>query len=269
MLSDVFVTHVGNLNIIAASAWLPFAFAALHLAIARSSPGWAAAAGVLLGTAVLAGHAQMALVVALALGLYAVWSMGRARRELIGRSVDGSAGQLGLRSTGRLIVVTALTFVVAFGVAAVAVMPAVEMTRHTGRAQLDYASAAEYSLPWAGLAGLLSPLFYGRGAAAFWAPWDRVELGYSGAATLLLAGLAPLRERRGVPLFLALLGAFGLLVALGENTPLHRLLYTLVPGFGQLRVPVMAWTGGFSRPPACDAACWPGAVRWCCCWPSR
>jgi hypothetical protein len=95
----------------------------------------------------------------------------------------------------------------------------------------------DYSLPWAGLAGLASPLIFGRGAVDFWGPWARVELGYLGVLPLALAGLAPFRHRSGVPLFMALLAVFAVLVALGGNTPLHRALYDLVPGFAQLRVP--------------------------------
>lgn len=223
MFSDVFVTHVGNLNIVAVSAWLPWCFLALHLALARGSSWWAALAGLALGIAALAGHAQMTLIIALALGLYGLaWVLVSGRRAL----------RLGTRRLGLL----ALLFIVAAGVGALSLLPALEMTRYTGRARLDYASAAEYSLPWAGLAGLFSPLIFGRGASHFWAPWARVEAGYVGAVTLLLAGLAPFRRGR-LPLFLLLLAGFGLLVALGANTPVHRLLYTLVPGFAQLRVP--------------------------------
>jgi hypothetical protein len=130
-----------------------------------------------------------------------------------------------------------VVFAIAFGLSAIAVIPAAELTQYTARTQLTYAGAAEYSLPLAGLAGLFSPLIFGRGPADFWGPWARVELGYMGLLPLLLAGLAPFRLRRGVPLFMILLAAFGLLVALGENTPFHFWLYRLVPGFAQLRVP--------------------------------
>jgi hypothetical protein len=224
MFSDVFVTHVGNLNIVAVSAWLPWCLLALHLALARRSAGWAAAAGAGLGVAALAGHAQMTLIVALALGLYGIaWILGawpQGRRALAVRA--------GL---------VALTFVVALGVAALSVIPAAEMTRYTGRARLDYASATEFSLPWAGLAGLFSPLVFGRGAAQFWAPWDRVETGYAGAVTLLLAAVGLLSTRGWVRAWWLGLGAFGLLVALGPQTPIHRVLYAIVPGFASLRVP--------------------------------
>jgi len=73
MFSDVFIMHIGHLNIVAVSAWLPAAFAALHLGLTRRSPGWSAGAGVILGLAVLAGHAQMTLIITVGLGLYAIW----------------------------------------------------------------------------------------------------------------------------------------------------------------------------------------------------
>ncbi|MCC6188723.1 MAG: hypothetical protein IT318_06785 [Anaerolineales bacterium] len=220
MFSDVFVTHVGNLNIVAVSAWLPWVFLALHRGLEQRSAGWCAAAGLGFGTAALAGHAQMTLALAAALGLYGLWHLARTPRQ-----------------APRLAALLGLVFAVAMGVSAVSVVPAVEMMGYTARARLAYPEAAEYSLPWAGLAGFVSPLIFGRGAAGFWAPWARVGLGYAGAVTLLLAGLAPFRARWGLPRYLLLLSAFGLLVALGANTPVHRLLYLAVPGFASLRVP--------------------------------
>src|SRR5574341_459602 len=220
MFSDVFVTHVGNLNLNAVSAWLPAAFAALHLALTRRAWGWAVGAGVLLCLATLAGHAQMTFIVALGLGLYALWNIGWSGQHRI-----------------RLVAVTAFTFGVALGLAAFVLIPGLELARYTARVKLDYAAASSFSIPWAGLAGLFSPLIFGRGPADFWGPWDRVELGYLGVLPLFFAGLAPFKDRRGVPMFMGLLGLFALLVALGANTPLHRLLYLFVPGFAGMRVP--------------------------------
>jgi len=228
MFSDVFITHIGNYNIVAVAAWLPWALACLHLGLERRRAGWAAGAGVVLGTAALAGQAQMTLMLAGALGLYALFRLAYSVfRE---RPPANRAPPSGL-------LLTALTFLIAFGISAAAVIPALEMLPHTARARLDYATAAQYSLPWAGLAGLFSPLIFGRGPAFFWGPWERVELGYLGVLPLFFAALAPFRARRGVTLFLAGLGLFGLLAALGLNTPVHRLLYSVVPGFAQLRVP--------------------------------
>ena len=225
MLSDVFVTHVGNLNILAVAAWLPWVLLLLDHGLTRRSAGWCAAAGVALGVAALAGHAQLTLIVGGAVGLYGLWRVGAALRR---RDWRGATG---------LVALGALAGLVAFGVAALSLVPAVELTAYTARARLDYAAAAEYSLPWQGLAGLVSPLLFGRGAVAAWGPWPRVELGYASLAALFLAGFAPLRGRAGWPRFLLALGVFGWLVALGGNTPVHRALYTFVPGFASLRVP--------------------------------
>ena len=266
MFSDIFITHVGNLNIVAVSAWLPAAFACQHLALTRRSVNWALSAGVVLGVAGLAGHAQMTLIMIGALGLYGLWH--------ITHSVDGRGDSPhALGSTLHRLGILSLTFLVALSLSALALLPAAELTRFTGRARLDYATASQYSLPWAGLAGMFSPLVFGRGATHFWGPWERVELGYVGVLPLLFAGLAPFKERRSLTVFLALLGVLGLLVALGANTLVHRVLYSAVPGFAQLRVParfilltnfsIAVLAGlGLQRFTAESAERWGRGVRW-------
>lgn len=236
MFSDVLVTHIGNLNIIAVAAWLPAALAGLHLSLQRRSVNWALAAGLALGVAALAGHAQMLLLSAGALGLLALWQMVGSGLQ-VARASSAQPIAVFIRHVLPRLGLTAIVFLIAFGLSAVAVIPALELTAHTARARLTYAEAAQYSLPWAGLAGLFSPLVFGRGAVDFWAPWPRVELGYLGVLPLVFAGLAPLRGKNRMPLFMLALAILGVLVALGENTPVHRLLYAVVPGFAQLRVP--------------------------------
>ena len=77
MLSDVFITHIGNLNLIAVAAWLPLAFLGVHRAIFAPRPlgrvGWAAFGGAALGIATLAGHGQMTFLSAVFLGSYALY----------------------------------------------------------------------------------------------------------------------------------------------------------------------------------------------------
>ncbi|MBN1123013.1 MAG: YfhO family protein [Anaerolineae bacterium] len=220
MFSGVFITHIGNLNLNAVSAWLPAVFAALHLALTRRSFGWAAGAGVLLSFSALAGHAQMSIIIGFALGLYTVWYIAWAGEDRL-----------------RLLALAGLTPVVAFGLSAVAFFPAVEILPMTSRANLDYNAATAFSIPWAGLGGLFSPLVFGRGPKGFWGPWNRIELGYLGVLPLFFAGLAPFKKWRSMPTFMAALGFLGLLIALGNNAPLHRLLYLTVPGFSGMRVP--------------------------------
>ncbi len=77
MFSDVFITHIGNLNLIAVAAWLPLSFLGLHRAIHATGSwrrlGWAAGGGAALGVGTLAGHGQMTFLIALLLVSYALY----------------------------------------------------------------------------------------------------------------------------------------------------------------------------------------------------
>jgi hypothetical protein len=244
-LSDLLVTHIGNLNLNATVAWLPLLLLLTHRALtARGGQWatWAAAAGAVLAVAALAGHGQMLLLMGLALAGYVAYRMvvgATSNRGTIRASVFR-----GLRA--------ALIVAIGIGGAALMLLPAREMAAHTGRSHLPYAEATAYSLPPRALVGLLAPGFYGRGATGFWGDWARVEVGYAGVATVVLAavgaGLAvtswaagsrnPAHPKSRFPVgFFLLLTTFGFLLALGKYTPLYGLLYRCVPMFDQVRVP--------------------------------
>ncbi len=217
MFSDLFITHFGNLNMIAVAAWLPLIFLCYHRAMTEERPGMAAAAGAFLGLATLAGHIQITLFIALALALYTLYQ-GR---------------RLFLHSLPRYLLPCCL---VAFCTAALALIPSYEMASHTVRAGMSYQEASQYSLPPVGLVGLLIPGFFGRGPAGFWGPWDRVEVGYIGVLPLILAALAVLLRRDRLTRFLVGLAIVSLLLAFGGYTILYGWLY-LVPGFDKVRAP--------------------------------
>jgi len=249
-LSDLFITHIGNLNLNATAAWLPLLLWAFHRALTQRSGYWALATGAILGVAALAGHAQMLLFLTLALGLYALYRIAC----VIAAGGDG----VWLRS-GQTVGLTLLAVVVGLGAAALMMVPAWQMAAHTGRGHLPYDEATRYSLPPRALVGLIAPGFYGRGPAAFWGPWERVEVGYVGIVSLVLAVLGtlfslpsvsslfgrsrPSSEHRGRVLYRCPLGFFVVLItlafllALGRHTPLYRVFYRLVPTFDQIRAP--------------------------------
>ena len=237
-LSDLFVTHVGNLNLNATAAWLPLLLLLTHRALTCGSPGWAAGAGAVLAVAALAGHGQMLLFLASALVLYLLYRL----------AVDWRRGyRWELRTLGLM----ALVVAVGVGGAALTLLPAREMAAHTGRGHLPYDEATRYSLPPRALIGLLAPGFYGRGVTGFWGGWDRVEVGYAGVATLVLAAAAiaahlrshlarlknPQPQTSFPAGFFALLVVLALLLALGRYTPLYSLLYRYAPTFDQVRAP--------------------------------
>ncbi len=235
MFSDLFVTHFGNLNMIAVAAWLPLIFLCYHRALAEERPSMAVAAGAFLGVATLAGHIQITLFIAFALVLYTLY--GKRQRGTESTSQRGNPitplPRYLVYSLGRYLVPCCL---VAFCFAALALIPSYEMAGHSVRAEMSYQEASQYSLPPVGLIGLLIPGFFGRGPAGFWGPWDRVEVGYIGVLSLVLAVLAVLLRRDRLTRFLVCLAILSLLLAFGGYTILHGWL-TLLPGFDKVRAP--------------------------------
>ena len=238
MFSDLFVVHLGNLNIIATATWLPLALLCIRRATFRfESPdregrggwAWAGWSGVVLGIAALVGHAQMFLYVGMAVALYTLFHM----------YVHRQAGpKMALAQAGKLL----LAGIIAFGLAAISLIPAYDLTQYTVRASLTYAQASEFAIPPAGLVSLLTPGFFGRGTGPFWGPWLRTEMGYVGVLPLMLAAIAVVLtfQRYALSRFWLILGALGLLIALGGHTVLHGWTFALIPFFRQLRVPARA-----------------------------
>ena len=228
MFSDLFVVHPGNLNIVATAAWLPLILLCFRRALTRHSARWSAIAGVALGAAALAGHAQMTLYLGVSIGLFAVFDAvtrgSRWRERLLPIGLLALAGAIG------------------FGIAALALIPAIDLTRYTVRASMSYAETAAFSIPPAGIVSILMPGFFGRGTGPFWGPWPRTEMGYVGVLPLLLACVAAALtwQRSRLVRFWVLLGLLGLLMALGPHTILHGLSYAIAPPFRQLRVPARA-----------------------------
>ena len=235
MFSDLFITHFGNLNMIAVATWLPLIFLFYHRALAEDRPSLAVVAGVFLGIATLAGHIQITLFIILALTLYTLWPRASFPSSLPGR------GRGRVRPLLRSLIHSVTRYLwpcglVAFCFAALTLIPGYEMTSHTVRAEMNYREASRYSLPPVGLVGLFIPGFFGRGPADFWGPWDRVEVGYIGVLPLILAALAAVLRRDRLTCFLLGLTILSLLLAFGGFTILHGWLY-LLPGFDKVRAP--------------------------------
>ena len=195
-------------------------------------------------------HAQMTAITLIGLMAIAVWQIMIASGQRV-----------------RVLGLALLMPLIAGGLSAAQLLPSLEMTRYSLRAGLSYEEATAYSLPPAALASTFSPLLFGRGAAEFWGPWERVETAFVGVVPLMLAGFAfswPRKRRHSetrpfasknlaqpaeIPRpggtrndtfnsawFFFALGLLGLLIALGQYTPIYSLVHSL-PVLGGLRVP--------------------------------
>lgn len=220
--SSVFDTHIGNLNIIVVASYLPWAVWCSHKLQSVGGRRWTVALALVVALAFVGNHVQMFMFIVIALIFH-----GAAGLFALGRSAPRKSVQLVASYLAGALITTGLT--------APSLLPGLEMLPQTLRFDFSFESATEYSLPPEGLAGLLSPLLFGRGPENFWAGWDRVELGYAGVITVWLAALAVSLPRQRK--WAIALGATGLVVALGKHTPIYYWLYTYLPGFNGMRVP--------------------------------
>ena len=215
--SSVFVTHIGNLNIVATAAYLPWCWLLLHRMKENRHLSSAASLALVLSLAVLVGHAQMTFAIVLVMTLAASWILISQPAKI------------------QWVTLSLLTGVLTLGLCSIFLLPTLELTQFSLRSNPTYEHSTQYSLPPIGLAGMFSPLLFGRGPEYFWAPWDRVELGFAGITTLMLSVFG-LRQNAIRGFLMAVLVA-GVLIALGPITPIHSLLYDYLPGFAKLRVP--------------------------------
>ena len=240
------------------SAWLPLALLLTDWAAHRASPSRAVPLGLCLGLMLLAGHLQIALY---CLGLIAAYALFRIGPRL-------------KRQWPALLGCAAVTALLAFGLAAPQLLPAVELARASHRAGgpatwAAYQGYVRLALPPVHLVTLFLPGFFGSPTrGTYWGirlnggPGGYMEYAcYCGILPLLLAltGLAAKRsplapnsggtgeetERRafhsdpprigGGGGFFALAALLSLLLALG--TPLNALPFFGLPGFAQTGSP--------------------------------
>ena len=222
MFSDVFIVHFGNLNLIAVISWLPLALLGVHRTLLGGGIRWALGAGLALGIGSLVGHVQMTLYGLMTIGLWVVLWAVLTRDDIHWR-----------RLATALLVPTAITL----GLLAPMLLPGLQMSALTDRAAWNYVQTVGFSLSPAQLIGLFMPGFFGRGPAFHWGLWPRVEVGYIGVLTLLLALLGVFMKRDRITWLMVGLAAISLAFSLGIYSIVHGWLTWLLPGLEQLRAP--------------------------------
>lgn len=214
----------GHLSNICTMAWVPLLFLLAEGFLRTRKLRWAAGLGFLAGVQLLAGHWQYVYYTALWLAAYG-----------LGRMITGLRPQ---KSAWRYLPAgVILCLVIALGLAAVQILPALDLSRDSFRRGLDIRWASAFSLPPENLITFILPGYLGdtlgslyRGENYFWE-----MCGYLGFIPLVLAALALLLRKDRLTILLAALAGGALLIALGGYTPLFRLLYHLLPGFRYFR----------------------------------
>ncbi len=221
LLSALVFTYSGYLTsypsqqlaVLEVDVWLPLILLFLDIGLekmgGRGSPDSLPPiilAGLTLGISLLAGHPQSSMYVVYASALYLAfrsWCYGLRWARAIG--------------------VLALFIAIGFGLAAVQLVPSLEFTRLSTRAQASYLEMSG-GFPRYDLLQLLLP-----GSVSVMSPL------YIGVLPLLLALWALVSERGRRVIFWAGLAGGALLLSLGGNTFFYNLFYLFAPGFGLFR----------------------------------
>jgi hypothetical protein len=218
-----FVGSVAWLDVVNGAVWTPAVCLFLLRAMRGIRPlASAAYCGAFLGLTWFSGHHEIPMLVGLSAGvawIYAIFRMGRAA-----------------------VAPAAVTFAIAGLVGAAQIWPTLEYGLLSMRwiglhdpvgwnARIPYIIPSTYSLAPGDLLGLVLPL--GRSQAD--------STAFLGLTVVTMAAFAIMTRWRIPPVrwFLAL-SVLAVLYSLGAATPLHGVLYTLVPGLGKARIPVRA-----------------------------
>lgn len=226
------IAHLQHLNILIGLAWLPIVFYCVEKFFQTRRARFVALGSIALALQILGGHSQIVLYGALALGAYVVVMLVR-----IGREGDR-------RWLSRAIVSVALMVVAAFGLAAIFLVPFLELLQFTPRAGgVSYDFATTFSLEPLRLIAFVYPYFFGgnpgtveHGAGSL------IEMSsYVGLLTLALVLLAFLRPGGRATIdwrviYLGALAVAALLLGLGRYTPLYALAFQL-PLLKSVRAP--------------------------------
>ncbi len=228
-MTGFMMAHLGHTAIIHAAAWMPLLIWATARLCAHLSPLWLVTGTFALACSILAGHPQISFY---GLGLSTVYAL------VLG----------GTASVGRWKYYRTYLAVIVLGVSltAIQIVPTAELSGLGLRSRMTFDQFVSYSLPLEQITQLLFPYLFGGGGPfkpyfdpPYFGDWNLTEIsGYMGLLPLLLAGVGFIVNRdRPIARFWLSAGLIALLLALGNGTPLARLMYNM-PVYNKFRAPV-------------------------------
>lgn len=229
-MSGFMMAHLGHTSMIHSAAWIPLMVWSFEELWLGGRYRWIVAGAIAISCCFLGGHPQIF-----------VYGMGLSLLFVLFRGASLS------RLDFSFFLKSSTVFLFGILLAGIQLIPLLELSVLTPRAELSFESFLQYSLPISHLPLLLFPyLFgsYGGGpyAEPYWGQWNLTELtGYVGILPLALVfvGWRYISARatsspQMVRFFWAGAAIISLLLMLGNSTPLASLTYHL-PGFNKFR----------------------------------
>ena len=224
-LSGFMIAHFGHAVIVHAAAWIPLTIWSLEKLRRSFTIKWFVIGSIAISLSFFGGHSQIffyGLVLSIAYAITVGWT-----------------ATIGWR---RFFLFAGLMIFLGLALSAVQFIPTAELARQGGRATLSLGDFVSFSLPPRQALTLIFPNVFGNivesGALPYFGAENRTELvGYVGLLPLLLAGLGLFgSEQKIVPLFWTGVAMLAFLFAMGDATPLARVIYH-VPILNGFRAP--------------------------------
>ncbi|MDH3251425.1 MAG: hypothetical protein OEM41_01465 [Ignavibacteria bacterium] len=235
MFSGFMITHAIHQQIITLVSWYPLILLFFRNAITTKEWKWVFLASLVLGHSTFAGYPQLSLYFYCFLGAFFLLELfGNFRlKELASRPALTMTAKAGL------------IVVLSVAVAMIQLLPTLEISGLSQRAEITYEKSAEGSLAWSQLLTFYFPKLFGVadahgysyfGPGPYWFYWETSM--YLGILPLFLGILSfkMITTNRMIPFLWGVI-AFVLLFSLGRNFPLHKLFFEFVPGFSTFRNP--------------------------------
>lgn len=231
------MAHLGHAVIIQTVAWIPLTMWSLEQLRQKLSTWWFIAASLGIALSFLGGHTPVftfGLMMSVAYAIVLGWKapIGRWRYYAV--------------CTGLLLL--------SFGLAAVQILPTMEIVGQSVRTGYKFSDYISHSLPPIQLLLLVFPKLFGAlkasGALPYYGAENLTELtGYVGLLTMILAVIGVLKwPQRSLSIFWISAALISLPLAMGDATPLARIIYR-VPILNQFRAPgryLLVFTFGIS-----------------------
>ncbi len=217
VFNSFFINHAHHTNIIHSGIWLPAVFYCCKRGL-YESPYWLLGCPVLLSVSFLGGHSQITLFICYAFAAFYFFNVYLLKDRL---EIKQAVYRYGL--------IVLLFLLLSF----VQILPAIEFLQNTNRNVLGYEGAVTDSLP---IHSLLT-LFMADLFISSYYPWQLWEFrSYASIGAIILAFLSLLMTARKTAFFW-FLAFLSLILALGENTVVYKIFYSMLPGFQFFRVP--------------------------------
>lgn len=234
MLSGFLILHLIHAMMVIIVSLTPLVMALLLKGCRTGTLRQFALAGLVLGCSIFAGHPQITLYQFIFVGSFCIYLLFTAPGQRL-----------------RVVLGIIIAFAGAIMLSLVQLLPAMELVPHTVRSNWSFEAISEGSLSLRQLLTFLMPKLFGglhikHGELAYWLRdsyhngyWTYWETGvYLGVLPLLLGGIYLMRTHRsGLSRFALIWIGISLIIAMGSNTPLLKLLFDTTPGFDMFRIP--------------------------------